>query len=186
MKVLKDNTSNIHIALHEPVIPQNTGNIARTCAVTGCALHLVGKLGFEISDAKLKRAGLDYWHSLEIYRNETLDELFSMLEGWNFFYFTTKAARCYCDVEYPQRSCLIFGKETSGLPTQLLDSHPERCVRIPMKSEQRSLNLSNSVAIATYEVLRRRGFEGLEQQGLMKSFDYQSDICGPGTEVSST
>lgn len=155
----------IHIVLVEPEIPQNTGNIARTCSVTGAALHLVGPLGFEIDDRKLKRAGLDYWNTLEIYRYHNLADFMEQHERDNLWFFTTKASKIYTEVAYGEEVYLIFGKETRGLPESLTLSHLSRSVRIPMLSEKRSLNLSNSVAIAVYDVLRRDGFEGLKTDG---------------------
>lgn len=151
----------LNIVLHEPEIPQNTGNIARTCAATGAALHLIRPLGFKIDDAKLKRAGLDYWHSLDIFYYDGLDEFFAMHPGAQFYCFSTKAPRPYTAVDYPDDCYLIFGKETRGLPEDFLRENYERCVRIPMRDGLRSLNLSNSAAIAVYEVLRQHEFDGL-------------------------
>ncbi|MBR5527789.1 MAG: tRNA (uridine(34)/cytosine(34)/5-carboxymethylaminomethyluridine(34)-2'-O)-methyltransferase TrmL [Clostridia bacterium] len=155
----------INIVLVEPEIPQNTGNISRTCAATGASLHLIEPLGFEISDSKLKRAGLDYWQYLDIHYYKDLDDFYSKNAGGNFYYFSTKAPRAYTEVEYPDECFLIFGKETKGLPEELLEKNLDRCVRIPMLENLRSLNLSNSAAIAVYEVLRQRGFEGLTEFG---------------------
>ncbi len=154
-----------HILLVEPEIPQNTGNIARTCAATGCTLHLVKPLGFEISDKYLRRAGLDYWSSVEVMVHENFAEAQAALEGLPFFFFTTKAERAYTEVSYPADSVLVFGKETAGLDEELLLRHRETCVRIPMREGLRSLNLSNSVAIAVYEGLRQNGFRGLCERG---------------------
>ena len=154
----------LNLVLHEPEIPQNTGNISRTCAVTGAALHIIRPMGFEISDAKLKRAGLDYWNNLELYYYDSIDELFSKYPEGKFYFFTTKAAQCYTEVDYSGETFLVFGKETKGLPEDLLKAHPEQCVRIPMKSTLRSLNLSNAVAIAAYEALRNNSFAGLESE----------------------
>ena len=153
--------SEIHICLVEPEIPQNTGNIARTCAVTGAALHLVRPLGFEIDDAKLKRAGLDYWDKLNITYYNSLTEFMEIHRDDPLYFFTTKGKKCYTDVVFPERVFLVFGKETKGLPEPLLEEHVEKTLRIPMRSELRSLNLSNSVAVAVYEVLRQDGFRGL-------------------------
>lgn len=159
--------NSINIVLHEPQIPQNTGNIARTCAATGAALHLIRPLGFEIDDRKLKRAGLDYWHSLDITYYDNLTDFFEKNPeaAENILYFSTKSPRDYTKAEYPQYVYLMFGKETAGLPESLLASNYDRCVRIPMREGQRSLNLSNSVAIAVYEVLRRRDFSDLMLEG---------------------
>jgi tRNA (cytidine/uridine-2'-O-)-methyltransferase len=152
----------LHLVLVEPEIPQNTGNIARTCAATGARLHLVEPLGFRIDDAKLKRAGLDYWHMLHITYYPGLAAFFAQTPG-PYYYFSTKAGQVYSNVRYPARVYLLFGKETAGLPEPLLRAHRERCVRLPMQSAARSLNLSNAVAVATYEVLRQQGFPGLTQ-----------------------
>lgn len=162
----------INIVLVEPEIPQNTGNIARTCAATGAALHLVRPLGFEIDDRKLKRAGLDYWDKLDITYYDNLDDFFAQNPDAEFFCFTTKAKYCYTDVTYPKRTFLMFGKETKGLPEELLYNNPERCVRIPMRDTLRSLNLSNSAAIAVYEMLRQRSFEGLRPDGELTKYTW--------------
>ena len=162
----------INIVLVEPEIPQNTGNIARTCAATGASLHLVKPLGFEIDDRKLKRAGLDYWDKLDITYYENLEDFFEKNPDAAFFCFTTKAQHCYTDVKYPEKVFLMFGKETKGLPEELLFANPERCVRIPMRDTLRSLNLSNSAAIAVYEVLRQRSFPGLREDGELTKFNW--------------
>lgn len=150
----------INIVLVEPQIPQNTGNIARTCAATGASLHLIRPLGFEIDSAKLKRAGLDYWDSLDITYYDNLDDFFERNPNAEFYCFTSKAPHSYTAVSYPLPVYLFFGKETSGLPTDFLQKYPERCVRIPMRDGQRCLNLSNSAAVGVYEVLRQHGFPG--------------------------
>ncbi len=157
----------------EPRIPQNTGNISRTCAVTGARLHIIKPMGFEIDDKKLKRAGLDYWRYLDITYYEGFDDFFSRTEG-NYFFFSTKARNCYSDVRYPDKSFIVFGREDKGLPEPLLFSRPDDCVRIPMLPTLRSLNLSNSVAIAAYEVLRQWGFPELQNQGRLTQFDWDS------------
>jgi len=164
--------NDINIVLVEPEIPQNTGNIARTCAATGAALHLIRPLGFEIDDRKLKRAGLDYWDKLDITYYDGLSDFFYKHPSAEFFCFTTKARRCYTDVFYPKPVFLLFGKETKGLPEEFLHENPERCVRIPMRDTLRSLNLSNSAAIAVYEVLRQRGFDGLREDGELTRFSW--------------
>ncbi len=156
----------VNIVLVEPQIPQNTGNIARTCAATGARLHLVRPMGFEPDDAKLKRAGLDYWHLLDITYYDNLDDFYSRNEG-EFLYFSTKAARRYDEAEYPDGVYIVFGREDAGLPVSLLERNYERCVRLPMSEGARSLNLSNTVAIAVYEALRRGGFEGLRSAGAL-------------------
>ena len=164
----------LNIVLVEPQIPQNTGNIARTCAATGARLHLVEPMGFKVDDKKLKRAGLDYWHLLDITYYENLDDFFKKNENSNFYYFSTKAQNIYSDVEYPDNAYLVFGKETAGLPEELLHANPERCVRLPMidNSDARSLNLSNSVAIGTYKVLRQWGFPQLLTRGKLTKFEW--------------
>lgn len=161
----------INIVLVEPQIPQNTGNIARTCAATGARLHLVGPMGFEIDDKKLKRAGLDYWNLLDITMYESLEDFFLKNSG-PFFYFSTKAKNKYTDIEYPNGSYLVFGKETAGLDEELLFENQERTVRIPMIGDARSLNLSNSVAIGIYEVLRQWNYPELLCQGKLRNYDY--------------
>ncbi len=164
--------ADINIVLVEPEIPQNTGSIARTCAVTGAALHLVKPMGFEITDAKLKRAGLDYWDKLDITYYENLDDFLSKNAGENMYFLSTKAKNCYSDVKYPKRVFLLFGKESKGLPEELLYANPETCVRIPMRKTLRSLNLSNAVSIEVYEILRQREFEGLEEEGQLTRFEW--------------
>jgi len=161
----------LNIVLVEPQIPQNTGNIARTCAATGARLHLVEPMGFKVDDAKLKRAGLDYWDLLDITYYNSLEDFFAQTEG-DFFYFSTKARKTYSDISYPDNAYLFFGKETAGLPEELLFNNPEKCVRIPMIDDARSLNLSNSVAIGVYEVLRQWDFPKLLCKGSLTRFDW--------------
>lgn len=158
----------INIVLHEPEIPQNTGNIARTCAATGASLHLIKPLGFTIDDRKLKRAGLDYWHELDITYYESTAEFYEKHGDKRIYYFSTKAPRDYCAVEYPDEAWLMFGKETKGIPEDILYGHYDDCVRIPMRENLRSLNLSNAAAIAVYEVLRQHNFAGLVDHGKMR------------------
>ncbi len=155
----------LNIVMVEPEIPANTGNVARTCAATGARLHLVKPLGFSVSDKHLKRAGLDYWNLLDITYYENLDDFFEKTKGGNYFYFTTKALNRHIDVEYTDDCYLVFGKETRGLPESLLVKNRESCVRIPMIEQARSLNLSNSVAIAAYEVLRQWDYPELLTHG---------------------
>lgn len=164
--------SKINIVLCEPEIPQNTGNIARTCAATGASLHLIRPLGFEIDNAKLKRAGLDYWDKLDITYYDGLDDFFEKHKDVTVYYFSTKAKYKYSDVKYPDEAWIMFGKETKGLPEELLYANPETCVRIPMRDTLRSLNLSNSVAIAVYEILRQRDFEGMRESGELTKFEW--------------
>ena len=159
----------LNIVLVEPEIPQNTGNIARTCAATGARLHLVGPMGFKIDDKKLKRAGLDYWNLLDITYYDNLDEFFEKNKG-EFYFFTTKARHVYSDVSYPDGCYIFFGKETKGLPEELLLQHPETCVRVPMVENARSLNLSNTVAIAAYEILRQWDFPELQNLGQLHNY----------------
>ena len=162
----------LNIVLVEPQIPQNTGNIARTCAATGARLHLVKPMGFTVDDKKLKRAGLDYWHLLDITYYENLQDFFEKNSG-PFYYFTTKARHRYSDVNYPEGAYLVFGREDAGLPESLLYQNPETCVRLPMRSMARSLNPSNTVAIAVYEALRQGGFDGLQEQGSLREYQWE-------------
>jgi tRNA (cytidine/uridine-2'-O-)-methyltransferase len=164
----------LNLVLVEPRIPQNTGNIARTCALTGARLHIVKPMGFEIDDRQLKRAGLDYWHLLDITYYDGLDDFFEKNTGGTFRYFSTKAVNNYCDVEYPDRSYLVFGREDAGLPEDLLFRNKENCVRIPMidNPDARSLNLSNSVAVGAYEVLRQWGFPELKNKGSLTKYTW--------------
>lgn len=150
-----------HIVLVEPEIPQNTGNIARTCAATGAKLHLVRPLGFEIDDKKLKRAGLDYWHLLGVQYHDSLADFFREENPKRFFLASTKSQMTHTDATYEDGDYILFGKETKGLPEDLLKEHMDKCVRIPMISEARSLNLSNSVAVVLYEALRQTGYGSL-------------------------
>ncbi len=166
------NMAVINIVLIEPEIPQNTGNIARTTAATGARLHLVGPMGFTIDDKKLKRAGLDYWQYLDITHYKDTAEFFEKNKG-PFFFFTTKAERAHSEVEYPDGSYLVFGKETAGLPEELLLQHRESCVRIPMLGEIRSLNLSNAAAIGVYEVLRQWNYPKLENKGQLHRYKWE-------------
>ena len=150
----------LNIVLVEPQIPQNTGNVARTCACTGARLHLVKPMGFTVTDTHLKRAGLDYWNKLDITYYDSLED-FLARAGGPYFFFSTKASRRYCDVRYPEGAYLVFGREDKGLPESLLRQYYESCVRLPMMDTLRSLNMSNSVAVGVYEALRQWDFEGL-------------------------
>lgn len=165
--------ANINVVLHEPEIPQNTGNIARTCAATGAALHIIKPMGFTVDDKKLKRAGLDYWYLLDITYYESLDDFYSKNPDSAVFYYSTKAPRAYTEANYSGKIFLMFGKESKGLPEELLAKNYESCVRIPMRQNLRSLNLSNSVAIAVYEAFRQRNFEGLLDEGTPTSFSWE-------------
>jgi tRNA (cytidine/uridine-2'-O-)-methyltransferase len=158
---MKDEKSQLHVALVEPEIPPNTGNIARLCAATFTPLHLVGKLGFRIDDKAVKRAGLDYWDEVEIHRHVSLERLYEALPECRFLYFTTKAERLYTDFQYQPHDCLIFGRETRGLPEEVLHANWERCLTIPMPNKNiRSLNLATSVGIVLYEAVRQLKSEG--------------------------
>lgn len=148
----------INVVLVEPEIPQNTGNISRTCACTGVALHLVRPFGFELSDRTLKRAGLDYWDKLTVYYYDSLDEFLEKHKGDKLYLCSTKARKNYCDVKLEDGCYLLFGKETKGLPEPLIYDNFDNAIRIPMKGEVRSLNLSNAVAIVLYEALRQNNF----------------------------
>lgn len=155
-----------NIVLVEPEIPQNAGNVARTCAVTGSRLHLVRPLGFEVTDKQLKRAGLDYWHFLDITYYDSVEEVLDKyFDGGNFWFFSTKAKHIHSDVRYKDGDFLVFGKETKGLDENLLKKYYDRCVRLPMMNETRSLNLSNSVCVGVYEALRQTGYKNLKTEG---------------------
>lgn len=156
----------MNIVLVEPEIPQNAGNIARTCAVTGSVLHLVRPLGFEVTDKQLKRAGLDYWHFLDIRYYDGIEEVMDKYyTGNNFWFYSTKARYIHSDAPYKDGDFLVFGKETKGLPESLLQKHYSESVRIPMMDETRSLNLSNSVCVGVYEALRQLGYPNLKTEG---------------------
>ena len=158
----------LNIVLVEPEIPQNCGNIARTCAATGSRLHLIHPLGFDVSEKAVKRAGLDYWHLVDVREYANLADFFSKNNVQKMFCLSTKAPRCYCEADLTGECYLFFGKETKGLPEDFLEEHRESCVRIPMRPEARSLNLSNSVAIAVYEALRQQNFPDLQDYGKMR------------------
>lgn len=159
--------SALNICLIEPEIPQNTGNIARTCAVTGASLHLVKPFGFEITSARLKRAGLDYWDKLDITYYDSLDDFLSKHQNDTLYFFSQKGKRCYTEITYEEPIYLVFGKESCGLPEELLRERIEQTVRIPMRPSLRSLNLGNCVAIASYEVMRQRDFCDLKTAGIL-------------------
>ena len=162
----------INIVMVEPEIPQNTGNVARTCACTGASLHLVKPLGFEIDDKKMKRAGLDYWNSLDITYYDNLAQFLEMHKDDmdKMYFFTTKGQKRHSDVDYPDNAYLVFGKETKGLPEELLHDNYQNAVRIPMREQLRSLNLSNSICVAVYEVLRQWDYDGLNEEGHLTKF----------------
>lgn len=155
----------MHIVLYQPEIPQNTGNIARTCAATGSTLHLIKPLGFSLADKYLKRAGLDYWHMMEYHVYENFEEFLALYPDARMHFLSTKAPRGYTDVSFGENDFLVFGCETRGLPESLLSRVYDRCVRIPMVPGARSLNLSNSVAVVLYEALRQQNFHGMLTEG---------------------
>jgi len=152
----------INVVLFQPEIPQNTGNIARTCAAVNATLHLIKPLGFSVKDRYLKRAGLDYWDLVKIIYYENISEFFYKNHKGNLFFVTKTASHTYDEADYSGNIFLIFGKETAGLPADILNKHRERCYRIPMKEDSRSLNLSNAVAIVVYEAMRQNKFSGLK------------------------
>ena len=158
----------LNIVLVEPEIPQNCGNIARTCAATGCNLHLIRPLGFDISEKAVKRAGLDYWNLVNVQDYENLDDFFARNDVKQMWCLSTKAPISYTEAQFSEDCYLFFGKETKGLPEDFLEQHRESCVRLPMRPEARSLNLSNAVAITVYEALRQTGFSGLQDHGKMR------------------
>lgn len=157
----------MNVVLVYPEIPQNTGNIARTCAATGAELHLIRPLGFSLDDRYMKRAGLDYWFMTKITVYDNLEQFFQMHPGASMHFASTKAPRSYAEAVYAPGDFLVFGQETRGLPENLLEKVYDRCVRIPMRAQARSLNLSNSVAVVLYEALRQQGFPGLTQAGAL-------------------
>ena len=157
----------LNIVLVEPEIPQNCGNIARTCAATGCRLHLIRPLGFDISDKAVNRAGLDYWHLVDVRVYDDLADFFRKTGASDFWLLSTKAPRSYTQARFSPDCYLLFGKETKGLPETLLAEHYDRCLRIPIRAEARSLNLSNSVAVVAFEALRQQDFPGLSDHGTL-------------------
>ena len=158
----------LNIVLVEPEIPQNCGNIARTCAATGSRLHLIRPLGFDISEKAVRRAGLDYWHLVDVRVYDNLEDFFSKNTVAQMWCLSTKAPRCYSQAQFSDECFLFFGKETKGLPEDFLEAHRESCIRLPMREEARSLNLSNAVAITVYEALRQLSFPGLQDFGKMR------------------
>ena len=158
----------LNIVLVEPEIPQNCGNIARTCAATGCALHLIRPLGFDISEKAVRRAGLDYWSQVTVRDYENLDDFFAKNKVEQMWCLSTKAPRCYTEARFSDNCYLFFGKETKGLPEDFLEAHFDSCIRLPMRPDTRSLNLSNAVAITVYEALRQLSFPGLQDFGKMR------------------
>ena len=165
----------LNIVLFEPQIPQNTGNISRTCACTGARLHLVGPMGFQIDDKKLKRSGLDYWQYLDISYYDSIADFYEKNPDALCYYFTTKAQHVFTDVSYPDNAWLIFGREDAGIPEEILLQHPDTCVRMPMLPYVRSLNLSNTVAIAIYEVLRQWNYPELQNYGQLHNYRWSEE-----------
>lgn len=165
----------MHIVLVNPEIPQNTGNIARTCAATGAKLHLIEPLGFELSDKYLKRAGLDYWHMMQLEVHPSWEAFVAEYPNARMYFASTKAPRSYCEAEFSDGDFLVFGRETKGLPEELLAENYDRCIRIPMKADARSLNLSNSVAIVLYESLRQQDFPDLKNEGSLTEAQPKGD-----------
>ncbi len=163
----------LNLVLVEPRIPQNTGNIARTCAATGARLHLVEPLGFSIDSAKLRRAGLDYWDYLDITRYPSLEDFLDRARGEELFFFTTKGRQVHSQARYPDPAWLVFGREDAGLPEELLLRRPDRCLRLPMRPGLRSLNLSNTVAVAAYEVLRQWDYPELQNAGRLHQYRWE-------------
>jgi tRNA (cytidine/uridine-2'-O-)-methyltransferase len=157
----------INVVLHEPEIPQNTGNIARICTATGARLHLIKPLGFSIENKHLKRAGLDYWEKIDITYYENFEEFLKTLSTDNLYLFTKKATKSYAKISFSGDVYLVFGKETYGLHEEILETFKEKCYRIPMRRETRSLNLANAVAVVVYEALRQNGYSGLELKGII-------------------
>ncbi len=166
----------LHIVLYQPEIHANTGNISRTCAITGAHLHLIRPLGFSTDDKHLRRAGLDYWDKLSITYYDSVQEFYDKNPKARVIYFTTKGRQRHVDVQYPDEVYLMFGPESRGLPEELLLRHPDDCARIPMLPTLRSLNLSNSVAVAAYEVLRQWQFDGFQTQGELHSHTWEDEV----------
>lgn len=162
----------MNIVLHEPEIPQNTGNIARTCAATGATLHLIEPLGFKLDEKRIKRAGLDYWHLVDVRTYKNYEEFLEKNNYPKVYMATTKSKQTYVEVNYETNAYIMFGKETAGIPEEILLDNKETCIRIPMIGEARSLNLSNSVAIVLYEALRQHNFEHLKIEGELHHYHW--------------
>lgn len=167
--------AHLNIVLHEPEIPANTGNIGRTCVATGTRLHLIKPLGFDISDKAVKRAGLDYWPKLDVTVYESYEDFLERNPGAKIYYATTKGPQTYVDVQYEEDCFIMFGKESAGIPEEILVEYEPTCIRIPMLPQIRSLNLSNSVAIVLYEALRQNNFESMEQSGNLHRLHWKSE-----------
>lgn len=166
----------MHIILHQPEIPGNTGNIGRTCVATGTPLHLIEPLGFHLDEKSIRRAGMDYWHQLEVYRYMNFREFQELHPGAKIWMATTKARHVYTEVAYGPDDYIMFGKESGGIPEEILVEHEEACIRIPMLSAIRSLNLSNAVSIVLYEALRQNGFAGMQQEGELHRLKWRDEV----------
>lgn len=164
----------MHIVLHQPEIPGNTGNIGRTCVATGTPLHLIEPLGFRLDEKSIRRAGMDYWHQLEVYRYINFEEFRERHPKAKIWMATTKAKHVYTEVEYGAGDYIMFGKESAGIPEEILAEHEADCIRIPMLPSIRSLNLSNAVSIVLYEALRQGGFGGMQQKGELHTMEWKS------------
>ncbi len=165
----------MQIVLHEPEIPANTGNIGRTCVATGTSLHLIEPLGFMLSEKMIRRAGMDYWDKLSVTRYIDYEDFCARHQGERIWLATTKAGRSYTDVKYGPDDCIMFGRESAGIPEEILTAHEEDCIRIPMMEDIRSLNLSNAVAIVLYEALRQNHFAGLQEEGRLHRLSWNSE-----------
>lgn len=163
----------INIVLHEPEIPQNTGNIGRTCVAAGARLHLIEPLGFRLTEKALRRAGMDYWGQLDVTRYDDYNDFLARNPGAKIYMATTKAKHIYTDVKFEDDCYIMFGKESAGIPEEILVDHEEECIRIPMIGDIRSLNLGNSVAIVLYEALRQQGFCGMNTEGHLHHLDWK-------------
>ena len=162
----------MNIVLFEPEIPQNTGNIGRTCVATGTRLHLIGPMGFKIDEKSVKRAGMDYWKDLDVTEYDGWEDFLGKNPNAKIYFGTTKAMQRYTDVNYEENCYIMFGKESAGIPEEILVENPNTCIRIPMNSDIRSLNLSNSVAIVLYEALRQQDFKGMQSEGKLHRFSW--------------
>lgn len=165
--------SSFNIVLYEPEMPANTGNIGRTCVATGAKLHLIEPLGFLLNDKMIKRSGMDYWYDLDVSRYDDWDDFMEKNPDAKLYFATTKARKTYCDVDFEPDSFIVFGKESAGIPEEILVKHPDECVRIPMIGETRSLNLSNSVAIVLYEALRQNNFDAMKLEGDLHRLEWE-------------
>ena len=173
-KVIPEETDLMNIVLYEPEMPGNTGNIGRTCAATGTALHLIEPIGFHLNERAVKRSGMDYWEKVEVYRYADYADFLVRNPGARIWYLTTKAHQCYTDVSFAPDDFLMFGKESAGIPEKILVENEARCIRIPMNAEIRSLNLASSAAIVLYEALRQNGFSGMEKWGRLHELSWNS------------